>query len=243
MFEVQAQQSQQMSALLMQLLTQKVDAAAKPAISTEIGELLKALKELRSFAIGGGHDDDEEDGFTSTLGKIGAVFMREVEQQQRAAAVPAPAAGVGPASRPTPTPRPAGPQAVAADASQVQTPQPARQARRATPAPGSPEARINRVARMLIATAEDEDRDAASFAHVIATMLGDDLVEELLKLQPGQLGPLLIQQIPQLTPSAAFIAHVERELREQYAPEKGATDSATDAPATIDPAAGASTST
>jgi len=244
MFQLMIGQAKQQSDLLIALLSQKVEQTNKPAISSEIGELLKVMKDLKGFVRGrGGDDDDDEDGFTTALGKIGATFVRELEQrEQQRALVPAPAAAApgqeaGTSHQVHHPPRPTGTPAVADGARAAHPPSQTR-ARRPTPAPAanSVEKRIKRAAKLIIITADDPERDPAAFADVMTSILGVDLVEQAMtSMQPGQLSAWMIEQIPELVPSAAFLAEVERELREQMSDPNSA-----DAPADDPPAAGAS---
>lgn len=237
LLEVQMKQTEQANTLLMQLLTQKVEQQSKPAMVSEMRELLNFTKDLRALGSANrGGDDDDEDGFSSALGKIGAAFMRELEQrqqQQQPAVVPAPAA--------------AAPGHEAGTSHQVHHPRPAHspvvaraQQHRATPAhaPNSIEAKIKRAAKLVLWTAEDPERDPGACADMMTSILGVELVERAINsMEPGQLAGWLTEQIPELAPSADFLAEVERELRAQMSSDVISAD----APAADPHAAGAST--
>lgn len=229
MFQLMIGQAKQQSDLLLALLAQKVEqnAPQHKTITEQVGDLLKVMKDLKTFNRGGGASDPQDESFWGpALSSFGTAIVRALEERSQAPSsattVPAPAAGLNraPASPLAPTPRPATAPAVA------ENPHPAKRAAetRATPARLTDEQRINNVGRLLVLSSDAPDRDAESYALIISDMLGDALAERLLSLPAGQLGPMLIEQIPQLTPSAAFLADVEVELRGLFSEEPGSTD-------------------
>lgn len=234
MFQLMIGQAKQQSDLLLALLAQKVEqnAPQHKTITEQVGDLLKVMKDLKTFNRGGASDPQDESFWGPALSSFGTAIVRALEERSQAPSsattVPAPAAGLNraPASPLAPTPRPATAPAVA------ENPHPAKRAAetRATPARLTDEQRINNVGRLLVLSSDAPDRDAESYALIISDMLGDALAERLLSLPAGQLGPMLIEQIPQLTPSAAFLADVEVELRGLFSEEPGSGDAPQNSP-------------
>lgn len=66
----------------------------------------------------------------------------------------------------------------------------------------------------LLKSADNPNRDPATYANLALDWLGDDAIDQMLAAVPdGGLADMLIAQVPQLTPSHAFLCEVEKELR------------------------------
>lgn len=231
-FQLMLNQSKQQSDLVVALLNRQVEATSKAPHVNELGELLKLAKEIGGMTRGRGGDDEDESIFGTTIGSIGASLLKtwQLETEHRLNNPPAP---TDPPAAPTHnrprahTPRPTAPLNVPAVAGVGQAAgappnaPAATRPRRATPAPdpNSVAGKVRIIARLVLATAEDPTRDPAAFADVMASILGEDLAEQLVSTLPaGQIAEQLIKQIPQLRPSAAFLDDVELSLREQFDP-------------------------